>query len=167
MKDAFTNGSAHLMQCWKQLRSTLSSGSNDGEQLNSVISFWSHAPLSTSSIDVYAPDAWPDPWQLIHGSCFDDDSIALCIFYTLLLGEDQRWTRDRLCMALVTDDSMRSPRLVLFADQKHMINYEYNTVTDACQPIAGFKILQKYGYDGRSHHLVPGKRIKTKQVINL
>jgi len=167
MKDSFINGPQHLMKSWKRLRATLSSDLNDQDHLKMVIGFWSHAPISTRMLDWNDPAAWPDAWNLIHLSNFDESSVALAMFYTLLLSNDQRWNDERLSLILVKDSVKEIQKLVLMVDQKWILNLDYNTILDACSPMPGFTVQQRYSYDGKLHSISKGRRMKPKQVMNL
>jgi hypothetical protein len=150
MHSPFINGKKAALAEWKNLRATLTADRSDLEQLEMVLKFWDLAPLSTRLIDWDQPDQWPDPWQLMHGGEFDDSSMAIGMFYTLLLSEDQRWNATRLALALINDVDQRIQKLVLLADNQWMLNLDYGSVTR----IAALKnvwIQQQYAYDGKHH----------------
>lgn len=167
MKDSFTSGSQHLMQAWKRLRAALSSTLSDHDHLTMVTDFWSHSPISPRMLDWNDPASWPDAWSLIHLSNFDESSVALAMFYTLSLSNDQRWNDGRLSLILIKDSVREIQRLVLMVDQKWILNLDYNTILDACAPMPGFTVLQRYSYDGKTHSVLKGRRLKPKQVMNL
>ena len=167
MVDTFTNGSQHLMHAWKRLRSELSSDLSDRDHLSMVTDFWSHSPISSRTLGWNDPASWPDAWSLMHLADFDESSVALSMFYTLSLSNDQRWNDGRLSLILIKDLVREIQRLVLMVDQKWILNLEYNTILDACAPMPGFTVQQRYSYDGKIHSSLKGRRMKPKQVMDL
>jgi hypothetical protein len=143
-----------LLKLWKELRSSLDSEKTDIEHLKEVVEFWKHAPIGPRSINWDQPDQWPDPWQLMHEREFDESSIAIGMFYTLLLSADQRWDSSRLGLLLINDSERKIQRLVLLVDKKLVMNLDYGTITDLSR-IKNAWIQQKYAYDGKTHHLHP------------
>ena len=142
-----------LGKCWRELRNNLTSQLSDLTQLELICNFWKHAPLKKYAINWDEPQKWPDPWQLMHDTNFDESSIALGMYYTLLLGADTRWNSDRLKLILIKDYSNHIQRVVLHVDNTWLLNYDYATVIDTKNNQIRFAIQQHYSYNGKIHSL--------------
>lgn len=153
MNDTFMNGSAHLMREWKTLRKSLDSSLSDLEHLSLVNEFWSKAGIQSRFLDWDSPEKWLDAWVLINSMDFDESSIALGMFYTLLLCEDQRWTPDRLKLMLIRDQQRSVQRIILEIDRQWLMNLDYRSIVEIETNTNGYMIQQKYSYDGKHHSL--------------
>ena len=67
---------------WKSFRNQLETLANP---FQSVVEFWSRAPLVNLYLDPNTPESWPDPWHLIIDDRFDDLAIVLGMLYTIKL----------------------------------------------------------------------------------
>lgn len=146
MQSPFIYGSKSSLKYWKDLRQSLSGDMDDVAQLKSVVSYWSKAPTTVRSINWDRPGEWPDPWQLIFNGNFDESSVALGMFYTLLLSSDGRWTSDRLALALILDKERQIQQLVLEVDHRWLLNLDYNSVVDGLNVEKTFFMQQSYSY---------------------
>ena len=156
----FASQPSLLVESWKELRNNLSDDLSDIDHLKMVTEFWSHAALQHRCLDWDDPGSWPTAWELIHTGNFDESSIALGMFYTLLLSTDQRWSSDRIQLQLVNDRTYQVQRLMLLVDKKWILNLEYNLVVDLARINNNMLVQQKYEWDGRAH-LAIGKRFIT------
>lgn len=143
-----------LLKSWKDLRERLTVTKSDDEHLRLVIDFWNHAPIGPRSINWDQPTQWPDPWQLIHDREFDESSIAIGMFYTLLLAEDQRWDPSRLQLVLINDTDQKIQRLVLLVDRRLVLNLDYGSIINVDQ-LGNARVQQRYIYNGKGHALCP------------
>ena len=153
MISPFLQGSKILLKNWKDLRKNLTSNHSDYEQLNIVVNFWSNAPTSIRILDWDYCTLWPDAWQLIHSNNFDESAISLGMFYTLILGEDERWTSDRCSLNLIKDDIRSQQKIVLRIDNKWLMNYEYKKITVLNDVKDSFFVQQTYSFDGKNHYI--------------
>lgn len=154
MNTKFISGSKVLLSEWKSVRQELTSSISDYEQLKIVTEFWSKAPLSVRVLDWDSPSNWQDAWELINAMEFDESTIALAMFYTLLLGQDKRWTASRLKLKLVTDKSRQIQQLVLMVDNKFLLNLEYNSVVECSSIDHNISVQYQYNYDGKNHSII-------------
>ena len=92
MNNPFLESPEHLRKEWKQLRQSLTSSESDYAQLDRVAKWWAHCPTVKQWFNWDNTDTWPDPWELIVTKNLDYSAIALGIEYTLLLGDDGRWS---------------------------------------------------------------------------
>ena len=153
MYSPFISGPKELLRAWRELRGSLNCDLKDQQQVDLVLKFWSKAPISKYHIDWDNPQDWPDAWNLINGCEFDESSVSLAMFYTLLLAEDSRWNPERLQLVLVRDAERQIQRLVLEIDQKWILNLDYNTIVEKDEKNQStLMIQQKYEFDGKKHH---------------
>lgn len=127
---------------------------SDLDHLTMVCRFWSKAPLGPHVVDWDQPSMWPDPWQLVSSVEFDESSVALAMFYSLLLSEDTRWENDRLKLMLVRDQYRSVQRIILEADNRWLLNLDYNTVIDTDAVGVSYHIQQRYAYNGKLHSVI-------------
>jgi len=169
MDSAFISGYQNLYRCWKELRQSINA-CNDIDALANVVNFWSLAPLSTRVLDWDEPASWPTPWEMLHLGMFDESALALGMYYTLNLSDDERWTPNRLQLILIRDIDRHVQKIILEVDKKWLLNYDYNCVVDASCNETNLLIQQRYIFDVRnkSFHVISAiSSIKTndKPVI--
>lgn len=121
-----------------------------------VCDFWAMAPMVNQYLDYTSPSTWPTPWELITEKRFDSSSIALGMEYTLLLGQDGRWTGDRLELDLICTADRSMQTLVLIVDKTHLLNYAYRLVIPLADEVGGFEIQERYRYVGKTHETING-----------
>lgn len=158
MLNTFLHGPKNLMNAWKSLRKQLTDDITELEQLMLITKFWSLAPLSTRSLDWDNPQLWPNAWQLIHSQEFDENSISLAMFYTLILSSDSHWTYDRLSLILVKDNRRQIQKIILRIDNRWIMNLDYNLVVDSNVTPVNLSIQQKYIFDGKQHFSVDNRK---------
>ena len=162
----FASQPSLLVEAWKELRANLSETLSDKEQLVMVTEFWSHAALQHRWLDWDNPDFWPTAWELMHNGKFDESSIALGMFYTLLLSSDERWTPNRMKLQLINDRSYQVQQLMLIIDKRWILNLEYNSVIDLEKIDRNMSVQQHYEWDGRSHSATGRTFIPKINTIN-
>lgn len=151
MSNPFINGKKFLPKSWRNLRSCLTSDLGDTVHLSMVCDFWKQAPVRARILDWDSPSSWPDPWTMMHEADFDESSIALGMFYTLLLSEDQRWIPDRVKILLIRDRTMEIQRLVLLVDDRWLMNLDHGVIMEKDRIMPHLLVQQRYQYDGKSH----------------
>lgn len=151
MNNPFMDGKKSLPRAWRNLRSSLTADLEDLAHLSMVCDFWKNAPVRTRMLDWDSPSSWPDPWELMHGAEFDESSIALGMFYTLSLSEDQRWSSDRLRIMLIRDRVMEIQRLVLMVDDRWLMNLDHGMIMEKDRIMPQLLVQHRYRYDGKSH----------------
>ena len=149
----FITGKHSMLKAWKELRSSLESNLDDVSHLKLVTNFWSLAPLAKHVTDWDQPHLWEDPWQLVYNGNFDESTIAIAMFYSLLLANDGRWSKNRLQLLLVKDQARALQRLILAVDDRWILNLEHNRVIDKSQVDLNLWIQRKYEYDGKHHNI--------------
>lgn len=152
MREAFIHGKDNLVKHWRGIRNSLSSEKTDEQHLKIVADFWSWAPIGPRTLDWDNTDTWPDAWQLMHGMEFDESSIALGMFYTLILASDERWT-NRLHLGLAIDLGRKTQKLILLANGSYILNLDHGTVATNADIDSQFRWQQKYTYDGKKHRI--------------
>ena len=153
MNNPFMNGKKSLPKSWRNLRSTLTSDLRDIDHLTIVCEFWKQAPIRARVLDWDAPSIWPDAWTMMHEAEFDESSLALGMFYTLLLSEDQRWTADRLKLMLIRDHGMQIQRVVLMIDDRWLMNLDHGRIMEKDGIMPQLMVQQRYRYDGKTHSI--------------
>lgn len=158
MLNTFLHEPKMLLKNWKILRQHLSKEPNETEQLSTVVKFWSLAPLSVRVLDWDKPHIWPDAWQLIHSQTFDESSISLAMYYTLVLSSDATWTKDRLSLILVKDPIRQIQKIILKVDNRWYMNLDYNLLVDSNTSVVKLSIQQKYTFDGKQHFSIDNQK---------
>lgn len=130
------------------MRSELVSELSDQQQLQKVADWWSKAPVSRDWLNWDDPLNWPDPWELIATKNLDNSAISLGMSYTLVLGQDSRWSADRISLRLVSDRERTMQHLVTVVDQKYVLNFDYAKVSELDDRIVTNSI---YRYDGKKY----------------
>ena len=151
MENPFLNNPSTLAKHWRSLRSQLTAEKTDLQHLELVTKFWSHAPLLSTFLDWDQPSNWLGPWELIAEMDFDISSLALGMEYTLLLSSDQRWTPDRINLALVCAQDKSQQLLVLLVDGLYVLNFEYASVIPWDQACKELVVQQSYQYTNKMH----------------
>lgn len=151
MNNPFFENFSQLRKEWKTLRSELTAELSDQQQLEKVAKWWSRAPVTRDWLNWDDPATWPDPWELIATKNLDNSAISLGIGYTLILGQDARWTTDRVSIRLVCDRDRTMQHLVVDVDQKFVLNFDYAMVSELDDRIVTNSI---YHYDGKRFHEV-------------
>lgn len=156
MDNPFLNGPKQAIHAWRNFRAQLTNDKSDFDHLQMVSDFWAKAPLVTPYLDWDGPDRWPDPWELVSERKFDPSSVALGMEYTLLLSEDGRWSNGRLQLLLSESTDRTRQHLILLVDDRHVLNYYYNLVSDIDHVSKDFVIQQRYAYINKKHHVING-----------
>lgn len=151
MNNPFMDGKKSLPRAWRNLRSLLTAELEDLSHLSMVCDFWKKTPVRARLLDWDSPSSWPDPWELMHEADFDESSVALGMFYTLVLSEDQRWSSDRLKLLLIRDREMEIQRLILMIDDRWLMNLDHGMIMEKDQIMPQLLVQQRYRYDGKSH----------------
>lgn len=111
------------LTAWKKFRDNLE---HSDTPFQDVAEFWSRAPFVSPYLNPQNPSEWPDPWHLILDLRLDDLAIALGMLYTIKL--TQRFI-DSVCEIHIST-SDKDARYILIVDNKHVLNFEYGSVTD-------------------------------------
>lgn len=151
MRNVFLETPKHISHEWKNLRNSMTATTTDHDQLISTVKFWSMAPLLTNYLNWDDTTSWPDPWSMISNNCYDINMLALGMFHTLLLGQDQRWTVDRVKVALASDLDRSTQNLVVIADNQHVLNLQYNEIVSSEPDQFKFTIHHVYQYNDKTH----------------
>lgn len=146
MNNPFLESFDHLKRDWKALRNELVSEYTDQQHLERVVKWWSRAPVSRDWLDWDNPSSWPDPWELMATKNLDNSAISLGIAYTLILGQDTRWTADRVSIRLVCDQARTMQHLVVDIDKKFVLNFDYATISEFDNRVITHNY---YRYDGK------------------
>jgi len=72
---------------WRNFRLDLQ-GQDTLQCIDKVARFWATAPQSNQFLASDLPESWPNPWELLTDNYYDDGSVALGMYYTLVLLED-------------------------------------------------------------------------------
>lgn len=135
-----------LRHQWRELRKTLVSNLSDEQQFNAVIDWWKSAPLGNRVIDYTDCSNWPGPWELIENKDFDNNSISLCMFYTLLYSEDHRWSDDRLTLSVIVNRKNSTEQLVCVVDGKWLLGYRHGILSNFDNE-SDLECMQAYNYN--------------------
>ena len=159
IRAAFALGHNSVMTEWRQLRNGLTAQMTDLDHLIQVADFWSCAPLQTRLLDWDNPETWLDAWQLVSLNRYDESSVALGMFYSLLYSSDGRWKASRMNIILATDEDTSVQQLMLLVDDQWLLNCEYASVLNVNDRKNNLRIQEKYCYNGRAFEIVPNSII--------
>ena len=135
-----------LQKYWKDLRKSISDNSADLAKLNAVSEFWNRAPISSPYLDYLNTATWPDAWSLVDTKLLDTNTLALGMFYTLLLSDDKVWTANRLMLAMLRNKKESWERLVCVVDGRWLLNYDRDQIIDGYE-IADMCFMHMYKYN--------------------
>ena len=153
MHNPFLLHPQQLQKTWKDLRAEISTDLSLSQKLSLVQKFWNHAPIGSPFLDYLDTGSWPDPWNLIDAKHLDINSVALGMFYTLLLSDDRSWTADRLTLLLIRNGEQCWERLVCMVDDRWLLNYDRQAVVDASE-MPNITCLHTYKYDRHKRKIV-------------
>ena len=148
MHNNFLLHPTELRHEWRELRKQLATDVADTVHYQTVIDWWSPAPLSKRYLDYTNCTDWPDPWNMIDRKEFDVNSISLCMFYTLLFADSNRWTTDRLSLAVVVSRKHSTEQLVCVADREWLLGYHHSRLINF-KDQSDIEYRQTYNYNSR------------------
>ena len=152
MRNIFIEAPKSIINEWKSMRRCLTNDISDYNQLTIVVNFWSQAPtMSQHLLDWDNPKNWPDPWNIINDNKYDEDMIALGMFYSLNYSQCGRW-ENRIQLALVSDQEKTFQHLAIIVDNHYILNVQYNSIVEIS--MQHFTIHQKYQYQDKIHSIV-------------
>lgn len=154
MDNPFLFGSDNLIKHWRSIRSQLTLDKTDLQQLEIVVEFWSKTPLSSPFLNWDSTESWVGPWEFMSEMNFDESSIAIGMEYTLLLGNDSRWTSDRLELQLILSADKSKQLLVLIVDNTYVLNFNYGNVVLLQQENNKFAVQKRYKYNNKTHKIL-------------
>jgi len=148
--DNFGNSTA-LLNSWKQLRLSMTHDQTDQEHLDKVVEFWSHAPISLHVLDWDQPHLWPNAWNLMYQNKFDENAVALGMFYSLIYSSDRRWNSQRIEICLINSTPKNYQGLILEVDDRWLLNVEYNRLIDSTKNSRDYIVQQTYDYENNRY----------------
>lgn len=148
MQNNFLLHPTELRHEWRELRKLLSTDVADTVHYQTVIDWWSSAPLGKRYLDYTNCTNWPDPWNIIDRKEFDTNSISLCMFYTLLFADGARWNTDRLSLAVAVNRKHSIEQLVCVVDGEWLLGYDHSRLINF-KDQSDIKYQQAYNYNSR------------------
>lgn len=137
------------LHAWREFRmQSLDQEMTDIEHLESVVNWWSSAPIVNRLLDPYDCIGWPTGWELVYGGDVCKSSRALGMEQTLLL-RDGRWAEDRTKLLLVDDSE--DIYLVLLVDDRYLLNYKHNHVVELDE--INVSILETFIFSENKHKI--------------
>ena len=126
------------MLSWRELRNLMTT-QTEGEQFETLLRWWSKAPICAYSIDGRNCKEWPTPWELLNENMFCTSSIAFMMAHTLSLSGFKR-ERIELVFIKGQDDE----RLVVRIDGELVLNYSYGEVFAWNDIRDEFRVLERF-----------------------
>jgi hypothetical protein len=148
MHNNFLLHPTELRHEWRELRKKLAIDTTDIVHYQTVIDWWNSAPLGKRYLDYTTCADWPDPWTIIDRKEFDVNSISLCMFYTLLFADGNRWSTDRLSMAVVVSRKCSTEQLVCIVDGEWLLGYHHSRLINF-KDQSDIEYRQTYNYNSR------------------
>jgi hypothetical protein len=106
---------------WKSFRRNLETAS---DPLIEVAKFWATAPTVNRNIDIYRPETWPNPWQIISERKYCDATVALMMAHTVDLSN---LFDDPVMIKVLVDSDIKAMYNVCTIQDK-ILNYHYKEV---------------------------------------
>lgn len=110
---------------WRELRQECFDKSDD-EIIDAVNKWWTYSPWVRLTINQYAPDSWPTPWEMLEKGEVCRSAIALGQAYTLWICAPNM----NVELYLVNNYSEKEIHLVVVIDSKMMLNYTQGQILD-------------------------------------
>ena len=110
---------------WRGLRNA-AAGTDIDQSIKSISDWWTYAPWVKKTIDQYAPETWPTPWDMISKGNFCRSAVALGQAYTI-------WTLypDTKCeLWLINNRSEQDVHLITVIDASKVLNYHMGSIDD-------------------------------------
>ena len=148
MHNNFLLHPTELRHEWRELRKQLAKDLADTSHYQTVIDWWSPAPLGKRYIDYTTCANWPDPWTMIDSKEFDVNSISLGMFYTLLFADSAKWNTDRLSLAVVVNRKHSTEQLVCVVDGELLLGYHHSRLINF-KDQSDIEYRQTYNYNSR------------------
>jgi len=126
---------------WREFRDSLPD--NNDEILQNIVDFWKHTPQTIRSIDIYAPDTWPNIWEMITIGDFCRSSLAIAMHQTL----EQSKNNPFECKLLLVNDD-QGILIILQIDDK-ILNYSHGEIVD--KNTLKLNVISTYYYDGNNY----------------
>lgn len=111
-----------------------------------VIDWWKSAPYGKPYLDYLDPQKWPSPWLLLEHGIYDQSSVSLGIYYTMLMADDQRWNSDRLRLCMLRNTQLCHENLTCIVDAKFLLGFEFGRITEL-KSVSDTTVLHSYNYD--------------------
>lgn len=114
------------LAAWKNFRDNID---ESDDPLQSVIDFFSDAPLVNIAADPYDQSSWPTPWELIQENIYCKFVKTLAICYTLQL--TKLFFDSEFVIKILKDKERKTTEYVLIIDNHAIIGLEdyHNTYT--------------------------------------
>jgi len=146
MHNNFLLHPTELRHEWQELRKQITTDADNTVHYQTVIDWWSRAPLSKQYLDYTNCAAWPDPWNMIDRKEFDVNSVSLCMFYTLLFAPGGKWNSKRLSLAVVVNRKHSTEHLVCIVDGEWLLGYHHSCLINV-KDQSDFEYRQIYNYN--------------------
>lgn len=130
------------MLSWRELRHQLTN-LPEIEKFDTLLKWWSKAPICAYSIDAYDCSEWPTPWELLNENMFCTSAIAYMMAQTLILSGF-----DASRVKLMAIKSSEEERLVMLVDDSIVMNYSYGEVFQWNDILDEFEVRETYVLKG-------------------
>lgn len=124
------------LRSYRHLRSALKSAHTE-RQMELINEWWSQAPEGTNIIHWQDKDNWPNPWELLAESVYDELAKALGIVYTILFVDSTLTVNIIRAM-----DTNGNDCIVVSVNNKYILNWDSDSVIST--PVQEFTIHETY-----------------------
>jgi hypothetical protein len=115
---------------WKEFREEIADKDNNQNTLLSVQQFWEKVGLIMWCLDYEKPETWRTPWEIIEEDTYSKSTLALMMYWTLVLSNDKKWNDGNLQLKLVQTLTEQEIFMVLIVDNRWLMNYSRNEIID-------------------------------------
>lgn len=105
---------------WRSLREHASNIEDTFARATLVFNWWGTAPRSTISMDVFSPNSWPTPWEMLSNNDYCNSSVALGMAYTMNLCNES----DSIQLKTINDINGAGYYLATIVNGTIIMNYQ-------------------------------------------
>lgn len=110
---------------WKKFRDSLET---IDDPYTACAKFWAQAPFVNLTLNPFCSNKWPNPWELVTQSNYDNLAIAVGMLYTLKLTD--RFSNSLFEIVMSNHQEKNNKEFYLVIDNNYVLNYWYSeTVT--------------------------------------
>ena len=110
------------------------------QALRDTLELWSYAPIVNNWMDYTSTEMWPDPWELLEDSGYDELAKCLGILYTLYLSGHN----EHIYSIEIGLENGEYRYIVSIDDGKYILNYEWMEIVNKKHVSPDLRIICRY-----------------------
>ena len=110
------------------------------QALKETLECWMYAPMINNWMDYTDITSWPDPWELLEDSGYDELAKCIGIVYTMYLsGHNQH-----VYMIVIGIENGEYRYIVSVDDGKYVLNYEWMEIVNKKHVSPNLRLISRY-----------------------